>query len=335
MEFTLTYNKKVKTSDDARRFWFKHNRMQIKIEKHYAPKISQALINQYKSFIKAIDEKGFKYAKNNLFIIINGQEIATIIKDLYHKSAFIESNYVLNYLRRKKKNNSGIIESKAFNFEIKRQNLGLGFEDLAPVIDQYFQIYLLKNSALPITETTRKIIINHLISEVDRGVPLEEAINNFTDLAITGGSVKSLPRAIKIAKTESTKSLSFGGLIGAYMSGVDVDKVWVTSDDERVRGLPNYPAKFSHVNLDLNEADMNGAFYNGEGIRFPGDPEASIENIANCRCAMFFKEKSNPIADIPVRQLSNFLIDLFSGLFIGLGAELLRRLQGDKETDKN
>lgn len=324
MQFNLTHNREVKTSDGARYFWHKHNRRQLKIDKYFIPKISDAIKSQYRSFLKAIENMGYDYAKKNLFTIIEIAPIAIVIKDLYLKSAFIESNYVLNYLRKKKKDADGNLSYKKFGFELKRvaPSFGLGFEELSPVIDQYFQIYLLNKSALPITRTTRNFIRDHLINEVDRGIPLDDAIKNFDTLALTGWGHKSLPRAIKIARTETTRAMSFGGLIGAYMTGIDVDKVWVTSDDERVRGLPNYPAKYSHVNLDLHESELMGSFYNGEKINFPGDPEASIENTANCRCAMFFKEKPEP-EQVVERFLGNFLIDFFAGLLTGLQHALI------------
>lgn len=310
-------HKRIATQADARSFWGSHNRMQKKVERYFVPKIFGAIKQQIRAFLTAVRERGYGYAKSNIFSIVSYEPVAKVIKELYLKSAHIEANYVLNYLTRRK--------GRGFELELKLQTkrnpptLGIGFEDLAPMIDQYFRIHLLNNSALPITATTRKIIINHLINEVDRGVPLDLAIQQFTDLAITGGTPSSLSRAIMIARTSSTTALSFGGLIGAYMSGVDVDKVWVTSDDERVRVTP-----YSHRTLDMDEAPMMGSFYNGENIRFPGDPEASIENTVNCRCAMFFKEKS--FADEVIeRSLSNFLSDILPGLFVGLaiGDELL------------
>lgn len=311
MSFDLTYKRRVVTQQEASAFWNSHSRIQRKIENHFTPKILFALSSQIRSFIKAIKIHGYEYAKANIFKIIQHEGISKVIKRLYLKSAYIEANYVLNYLKKKKKSDPGVLQLKRVS-----PQLGLGFNDLAPLINDYFRIRLLNNSVLPITATTRKIIISHLINEVDRGIPLDTAIANFTDLAITGGSTLSLPRAIRIAKTESTRSLSFGGLIGAYMSGVDVDKVWITSDDERVRGEPNYPAPYPHVSLDRNESELNGSFYNGERINFPGDPDASVENTVNCRCAMFFKEKREP-EDLPERQLKNFLLEIFSGLFVG------------------
>lgn len=177
-------------------------------------------------------------------------------------------------------------------------NLGIGFDDLAPIIEQYFKIRVLNDSAIPITEYTKRLIRNRLIGNVDKGMSFEQAVKDFKDTAVTwtGRGGRSYLRAIKIVRTETTKAMSFGDLIGAYMSGVDVDKVWVTSEDERVRGESGY-ARFPHTQLDLNESALMGAFYNGEKIKFPGDPDASLENIAMCRCSLYFREKGKTNED--------------------------------------
>lgn len=169
----------------------------------------------------------------------------------------------------------------------------LSFDELGPIIEQYFKVRVLNDSAIPITEFTKRLIRENLIDKIDQGQDFDTAVKNFKELAVTwtGRGGRSFNRARRIIQTETTKAMSFGGLIGAYMTGIDLDKVWVTSEDERVRGLPNYKAPFPHVDLDLNTAALMGSFYNGERIRFPGDPDASLENIANCRCSMYFKEK--------------------------------------------
>lgn len=308
----LTYKRRIINAEGARDFYSIHNRRQTKIEKSFVPKIASVIRGQLQSFITAIHNYGYVYAKNRIDSIIQIEPAAIVIRDLYHKSAYIESNYVMNYLNRKK---SVFIE----DMEVKRighgASFGLSLDSLAPIIDRYFDIYLLNNSAIPITNTTRKMIINHLIREVDGGKDLETALQDFTDLAITGGGSKAIIRAVGIAKSESTKAMSFGGIIGAYMTGIDVDKVWVTSDDERVRTLATND--FSHVALDLNKAEMLGSFYNGEAIRFPGDPEASLSNTSGCRCAMYFRQKARPKPTI-ARSLVNFLTDFITGFNLNL-----------------
>lgn len=306
MELNITYKGRIRNSEGARGFYHMHSRRQSKIEKSFVPKVANAIRSQFKSFINAVNAYGYAYAKSRIDEILRIEPIAVVLKDLYHRSAYIESNYVLNYLNRQK--------SHDIDFEVKRvgsSGFGISLDSLAPIIDRYFDIYLLNKSAIPITNTTRKIITNHLIKEVDAGKDLETALKDFTHLAITGGKSKAIIRAVNIVKGESTRSMSFGGMIGAYMSGVDLEKVWVTSADEQVRDTPKND--FSHRDLDLNRAEMMGSFFNGEKIDFPGDPKASPGNTSGCRCAMYFRRKARPKPTV-ARQLINFLSDFLNNL---------------------
>lgn len=298
----LVHTKGRFTADDARAYQANYTRMQKKIEKYFIPKIANAIKNQFKSFIDAINAHGYAYAKANIFVIVRFDGIAKVIKELYRKSGFINANQVLKNIHHAKKS----LNIKRINSGRGGAAFGISLEDLAPVIDDYFEIYLLNKSALPITGTTRKYIVTHLVNEVDGGKDLQQAIADFEELAITGLSNKSVKRAKNIARTESTRALSFGGLIGAYMSGVDVDKVWVTCDDERVRPTPDYP-KYNHRALDMNRASLFGKFYSVEPIFMPGDVNASLGNIAECRCSLFFEKKSDETEE---RDITNFLIDM-------------------------
>lgn len=291
------------TSEDARSYQYNHVRMQKKIERYFIPKIAIAIMNQYKSFIDAIRTHGYAYAKANIFLIVKFDGIAKVIKELYKRSAFINANQVIRNINHAKKS----LSAKKIGSGRGGAAFGISLEDLAPVIDSYFEIYLLNKSALPITGTTRKYIVTHLVNEVDGGKDLQQAIADFEEIAVTGLLIKSRKRAEKIATTESTRALSFGGLIGAYMSGVDVDKVWVTCHDDAVRG-ESYRVKFPHTELDLNRASLFGSFYNNEAIRMPGDPNASPGNIMGCRCSLFFEKKSD--REREDRDMVNFLIDM-------------------------
>ena len=113
--------------------------------------------------------------------------------------------------------------------------------------------------------------------------------------------------------------MSFGSLLGAYKSGVDVDKMWITCADEKVRRSP-----YSHEILDRQRAGLFKPFNNGEQIKYPGDPDASKANTINCRCCQMFVEKPRARPRVTNRRLTNFLIDFFSGFF--LGSELLETL---------
>ena len=61
--------------------------------------------------------------------------------------------------------------------------------------------------------------------------------------------------------------------------GIYVKKVWLAVGDERTRE--------AHEELDGQEQEVDKPFDSILGdIMFPGDPNASDENVWNCRCAL-------------------------------------------------
>lgn len=92
-------------------------------------------------------------------------------------------------------------------------------------------------------------------------------------------------RAETIARTETMASLHEAqqqameqAVASGAISRTDVTFIWRTAADERVR-----PA---HQVMDGQTVAMGEMFVDGDGNRleFPGDPNAPIETIANCRC---------------------------------------------------
>lgn len=302
-------------------YYSQYRSRQKAIEKQFVGSVYREVRKQYISFLDAAKSDGISYARNNIDKIVSPNGIANVLKRLYHRAAYVEANYQLSSLIKRYGRKSADAE-----MEVKRNSplgsFGVGFDDLAQTVDDYFKIYMLNKSAIPITETSKRYIRDHLIAEVDGGVGYEDAVKNFRELALTGTATQSATskaRAAMIIQTESQRALSFGGLIGAYMSGVDVDKEWVTSDDERVRGAnPKYYARYPHTRLDRQVTTLFGAFQNGESIKFPGDPDASAANTVNCRCSVFYKQKPRPKPRDTARRLANFITDFSLGFILNL-----------------
>lgn len=291
-------------------YWRQFRSRQLAIEKKYVGRVFKDITSGYKSVIAFLREHGSIATRNNIDRLITPEAIVKTLKGLYRTAAHVEGNYVLSSLIKK-------------GFREKRRgsdaSFAIGFDEIAPVVDEYFRLYQLSKSGIPITQTSKRYIIRHLLDEIDRGVDQETAISNFRELALDSGphpeNIISRARAVRIIQTESVRAMSFGGLIGAYKSGIDLDRVWVTCDDEKVRGARR-PVKFPHTRLDMQITTLFGAWYNGEKIKFPGDPGASLENTAGCRCTQFFKEKEKPQPRIPRRSLANFLTDFFAGFLM-------------------
>jgi len=59
----------------------------------------------------------------------------------------------------------------------------------------------------------------------------------------------------------------------------DVRKVWVATKDNRTRD--------SHRAMDRESVGIDDVFPNG--LRYPGDPNGDVSELANCRCTMFLR----------------------------------------------
>lgn len=88
-----------------------------------------------------------------------------------------------------------------------------------------------------------------------------------------------MERSYMIARTELGAATNVGHQQGAEQAaqeyGLDLEKVWASSLDERVRA--------THA-IHGETAPMDGLFSNG--LRYPGDPDGAAEEVINCRCTV-------------------------------------------------
>jgi hypothetical protein len=126
-----------------------------------------------------------------------------------------------------------------------------------------------------INNTTRKDLMRILNKASDAGLSQMDVYN-----LLIKSNVPTV-RAARIARTETTRAVNAGILLGGASLPYETMKEWVTAEDERVRDNP-----FSHTTLHGRVIPLDASFNNGEDIRFPGDPLASAENVINCRCML-------------------------------------------------
>jgi len=81
----------------------------------------------------------------------------------------------------------------------------------------------------------------------------------------------------RIARTTMT-SINGAADVSAWgQSGVVEQREWLAAIDDRTRA--------DHRAAHGQQADLDTPFYvGGEYLQFPGDPQASAEQIVNCRC---------------------------------------------------
>lgn len=126
-----------------------------------------------------------------------------------------------------------------------------------------------------IDETTRKEIVAILEKAATENWTLGQIQSALTNPKMHQS------RAMRIARTETTRALNAGILMAGAAVPYKVQKQWITAEDENVRSSP-----FSHIQLHNKVIPLDAAFNNGEFIRFPGDPAASASNVINCRCVL-------------------------------------------------
>lgn len=90
-------------------------------------------------------------------------------------------------------------------------------------------------------------------------------------------------RAESIARTEVVSASNEGLLAAASETSLTLQKTWVATEDDRTRA--------DHAEADGQSVGLAETFdVGGEAMQFPGDPDASAEQVINCRCVMFFED---------------------------------------------
>lgn len=109
-------------------------------------------------------------------------------------------------------------------------------------------------------------------------------------------------RAERIARTEVLTASSLGqaaAMENAKELMPDLQKMWLSSEDERVRGNPDglyAKSKTDHWHLHGQIVDTDEPFVepnSGEKLWFPRDPSASAGNIISCRCTFITLPKGD------------------------------------------
>ena len=92
-------------------------------------------------------------------------------------------------------------------------------------------------------------------------------------------------QALRIARTETTAASNYAATVSSSVSGVLMDKVWVSALDARTRQEPE--SRFDHYHMNQVRVPLEEAFnVSGEKLMFPGDPKGSAGNVVNCRCSV-------------------------------------------------
>lgn len=133
-----------------------------------------------------------------------------------------------------------------------------------------------------ILETTRRHVARLLADGVAEG----EGIPELAKRVRRGFSTAGRARAVRIARTEVVGASNLGAHIGAEESGLELDKYWVATADDRTRD--------DHAIADGQKVRLDEAFtVGGYMMKYPGDSSmgAPASEIVNCRCTVAFRPR--------------------------------------------
>ena len=136
------------------------------------------------------------------------------------------------------------------------------------------------NGALMIadmTDTTRKQLNNIISAAFEEGQSIQ------TTSAMIQASLKHMTnvRATMIARTETIRASNIGAMFGADMTGLALNKEWISTFDDRTRE--------DHLEADGQVVGKDEAFdVGGDLLQYPAATNWRAGNTINCRCTLAF-----------------------------------------------
>lgn len=151
-------------------------------------------------------------------------------------------------------------------------------------INEYFRMHLYDKVSLPITETTRKIVLKIIQQGQQEGWGVEKIVSFIQKET----KEMSRTRTRTIVRTETGRAANLGKWIAAQDFQFVTNKTWISAGDRRVRPQPSFsPDAANHIVLNEETTGLDKPFSNG--LLFPGDPNGEAGETINCRCTIVFE----------------------------------------------
>lgn len=256
--------------------WQEYEIRRRALEKKWAKRVFKALNKQVKDYVES-------YKKGQSYTFHFGGIIG-LLYSLY-------GNVGGYYARAERRGLKRDVRAKSFlpSYQVKRAGLGYSEEWAQKIIDRLRMSGL--SLAQKISDTTRKKVLLILESSQKENLSIDETADRI--IAEVGAFNRS--RALTIARTEIGRASGEGKMEGAKSLGVELDKIWISAEDFRVRRNPtNEQNKGDHWKLNEQRVPLDQPFTNGvHRIMQPGDKNAPASETIRCRCTVTFKVKKD------------------------------------------
>ena len=186
--------------------------------------------------------------------------------------------------------------------------------------NEYYRQNLLNQAVKPITNTTKKQILQVLEQANEEGWGVKKTVAALRKTDLTKA------RAELIVRTESMKAANAGAMLGAAEMGIAVQKEWISAQQDRTRRIPRDQYDHLHMNgirVNYNDAFVIPSTKSIDMMQYPGDPSGSAGNVCNCRCTVAFvpirDELGSPVGINRMSPVNNIFMQIANqavGLFI-------------------
>ena len=234
----------------------------------YFKRITSKHDGPVKAALDAMIEDGTRqYEDNGIITALPTEQMTTTLTNLHIDAGTRWARYTDKDIKRKvSKKNAAIDNYNAF-------------------MREYLNRYLLSRSVKPIEETQRKIMAEIIAQGVEEGIGTNKIAARLRALT------ENPARAKLITRTETGRAMNTGAMFAAANSGLEVNKVWDSAQNNRTRRMPRNQT--DHLRMDGISVPFYQPFFvpgmrGFEAMMYPCDAQGSAMNVCNCRCAVSF-----------------------------------------------
>lgn len=169
------------------------------------------------------------------------------------------------------------------------------------VIAEYLKTNGLDKVSIDITETLKDKIKQEIIKGHEQGWGVDKIVRNLNEAEFPNWMAK------RIVRTELNKASNIGAMVAAADLDIEVQKEWLSAQDDRTRRIPR--DQYDHLDMNGKTVGFAERFIvpstkTVDAMLHPGDPDASVGNLVNCRCTLVF---------VPIRTRQGDLVSIETG----------------------
>lgn len=262
---------------DKRQYYKSYISLYNRLVKEFTPKIEATIRQQIKFYTHAYSQHPHLTPD-----VIPSRPMRVALKKVYIVAGLSNSNKVFRNIK-------GQIKSSSRD------------DKWTWVIAEYLKTNGLDKVSIDITDTLKDKIKQEIIKGHEQGWGVDKIVRSLNEAEFPNWMAK------RIVRTELNKASNIGAMVAAADLDIAVQKEWLSAQDDRTRRIPR--DQYDHLDMNGKTIGFDERFIvpstkSIDAMLHPGDPDASVGNIVNCRCTLVF---------VPIKTLEGHLVSLETG----------------------